>query len=761
MVNKDSFQRLKLTIRGAVQGVGFRPFVFRLAQRLGLQGFVCNTAGGVIVEVEGDEPLLRDFLLKISCEAPERAAMASVEPVFIEAVGHRGFEIRESREGAVDTWVSPDIAMCDDCRQEIADPSNRRFAYPFTNCMHCGPRYSMIERLPYDRVNTSMKQFKMCDACQREYDDPLARRFHAQPNACAACGPRVALWDGSGRVLAKDGEAIAAAVAAILDGKIVAVKGIGGFHLLVDAASDTAVMRLRERKRRFAKPLALMFPDLASVKTACVVVPLEERLLISPQAPIVLLRRVAGDVIAASVAPGNPYWGVMLPYSPLHQLLLEGVGRAVVATSGNIAEETICIDAREALKRLEDIADIFLVHDRPILRPVDDSVVRVICDTEQVIRRARGYAPLPVMVDDDMLPALAVGGHLKNAVALARGKDVFISSHIGDLETVPSNEAFQRSIDDMGTLLDIKPEHVVCDAHPDYYSTYYAQGLGIPVVTVQHHQAHVLACMADNGLSAPVLGVSWDGSGYGPDGTVWGGEFFSVNDKDMQRLACFEPFYLPGGEAAVREPRRALLGALFTAMGERIFEDRYRPYLSGFKDEELHLLRQMLVKRVNVPLTSSVGRRFDALAALVGLGHVNQFEGQAAMALEFILPEQVPRDAYSFRISGREAGRPYIIQAPVWDEVLEDMERQKSVAQISAKFHNMLVEVMVWAAQSSGMRHVVLTGGCFQNRYLSEHAVKRLREEGFKPFWHQRIPPNDGGLALGQIMAAHRVRISL
>ncbi|MFH0754565.1 MAG: carbamoyltransferase HypF [Candidatus Omnitrophota bacterium] len=753
MGTETSLQRLKLTVRGVVQGVGFRPFIFRLAMQMNLTGWVCNTGGGVCVEVEGPADILREFLLRFSVECPGRAAIASLEPVFLDAIGYHGFEIRESQQDLTDTWVSPDIAMCTDCRQEIADPSNRRYRYPFTNCMHCGPRYSMIERMPYDRAHTSMKKFVMCAMCQAEYDDPGARRFHAQPNACPVCGPRLVFWNAQGEVLSQADGALTQAYAAILDGKIVAVKGVGGFHLLVDASSSMAVARLRERKHRHAKPLALMFPDLEAVRHACVVTPLEERLLLSPQAPIVLVRRKGKDVAVPAVSSDNPYLGVMLPYTPLHHLLLEGVGRAVVATSGNLSDETICIDEDEALKRLGGIADFFLIHDRPIIRPVDDSLTRVICDKEQVLRRARGYAPLPITIEKDLLPMLSVGGHLKNAVALVKGKDVFISQHMGDLETLPSYEAFRQGVGDLKALLDVTPLQVVCDAHPDYYSTHLARSMGVPVIEVQHHHAHVFAGMADNGLVPPVLGVAWDGAGFGVDGTVWGGEFFTVQKESVTRWACFEPFYLPGSEAAVREPRRALLGALFSAWGERLFDQEHRSLLDGFSDNELNVLKQMLVKKVNVPLTSSVGRRFDALAALLRLGAVNQFEGQAAMALEFALPDATDTGAYGFRILDVKKDGAYVIQAPVWDEIMEDVNRHVSVALISARFHHMLVEVMVWAAKTSGMERVVLSGGCFQNRYLTECAVKRLREEGFKPYWHQRVPPNDGGLALGQIAA--------
>jgi hydrogenase maturation protein HypF len=465
------------------------------------------------------------------------------------------------------------------------------------------------------------------------------------------------------------------------------------------------------------------------------------------------LRRKTDDGIAPQVAPGNPYLGVMLPYAPLHMLLLEGFGGSLVATSANIAEETICIDEYEALTRLSKVADYFLVHDRVIVRAVDDAVARVILGQEQLIRRARGYAPLPVIVDQGLAPVLAVGGQLKDTVALARGSQVFISQHIGDLEALQAHAAFTRIVDDLKGLYEITPEKVVCDIHPDYHSTRIAQQMGLPVIQVQHHYAHVLSCMADNGIAGPVLGVAWDGSGHGLDGTVWGGEFLSVGEGAFKRSAYFDPIYLPGGEAAVREPRRSLIGALYAAWDERAFEERYKVYFTDFMAQEYSLTRQMLCKKLNSPMTSSVGRLFDAVAALTGLCRLNGFEGQAAMALEFALPEQAVPEAYPFDLIDGTAGSMVIRHAAMWDEIVRDLEKKVPVSIISARFHNMLVNVIIAVARKTGMERVVLTGGCFQNRYLTEHAVKRLREEGFKPYWHQRVPPNDGGLALGQIMA--------
>jgi hydrogenase maturation protein HypF len=605
--------RLKLTVRGAVQGVGFRPFVFRLATGLGLAGWVNNSPQGVFIEAEGPGAELEKFLLRLETEKPPRSFVQSLESSWLDPVGYTAFEIRPSETGGNKTaLVLPDIATCPDCLREIFDPRNRRHRYPFTNCTNCGPRFSIIESLPYDRANTSMKTFTMCPECRAEYNEPYSRRFHAQPNACPVCGPHLELWrsgvrqnaansitHGQPRSAERSYDVLLAAVHAIREGKIVAVKGLGGFHLLADARNDQTVQRLRERKQREEKPFALMFPSLESVKAECEVSPLEERLLCSPEAPIVLLRKIGNrqSAIGNSIAPGNPCLGAMLPYTPLHHLLLAELGFPVVATSGNLSDEPICTDEYEAFERLRDIADVFLVHNRPIVRHVDDSIVRVMLDRELVLRRARGYAPLPIQLRNaargDARPTknpkseivLAVGAHLKNAVALLIGNQVFISQHIGDLETEQAHSAFRCVIADFEKLYAAKPQIVAADLHPDYLSTKFANELegraGPPrpaaggaigtsrptIIGVQHHIAHVLSCMAENEIAPPALGVSWDGTGYGLDGMIWGGEFFLVTDESIERIAHLRPFCLPGGDKAVKEPRRTALGLLHEISG--------------------------------------------------------------------------------------------------------------------------------------------------------------------------------------------------
>lgn len=781
--------RLKVAVRGTVQGVGFRPFVFRLAGELGLTGWVNNSPQGVLLEVEGPLPEMEEFLLRLETGKPPRSFIQSLVASWLDPVGYAGFEIRESATaGRKTALILPDIATCPDCRREIFDPANRRYHYPFTNCTNCGPRFSIIESLPYDRANTSMKTFTMCPACQAEYDDPSNRRFHAQPNACPVCGPHLELWNASCGKLSECDDALRLAAAAIHQGRVVAVKGVGGFHLMVDARNDEAVRRLRERKHREEKPLALMFPTLESVKDVCEVSPFEERLLRSSEAPIVLLKQIANrkSQIAKSVAPGNPNLGVMLPYAPLHHLLVAELNHPVVATSGNLSDEPICTDEHEALERLRAIADVFLVHNRPIVRHVDDSIARVMLNREQVLRRARGYAPLPIQLvgtrstayqsprkDGDaverVLTVLGVGAHLKNTVALAIGRQVFISQHIGDLETEQANDAFRRVIADFEMLYEIKPEIIAADLHPDYLSTRFALGMapaGSPRhVGVQHHVAHVLSCMAENELEPPVLGVSWDGTGYGLDGTIWGGEFFLVNDVAIERVAHLRPFRLPGGDAAVKEPRRAALGLLheLATCDDELLSQVQQKLSNWFSTHEFNAMKSMLKNGLNSPPCSSVGRLFDAVAALIGLSAHTRFEGQAAMELEFALEGVETDEAYPTSLLNRDSGdtetgaTPVLLDwSPMIRAILVDLESGLAVCEISAKFHNALAEAIVKVARHVGVTRVVLSGGCFQNRYLTERTVAGLRAADFKPYWHQRVPPNDGGIALGQIVAARR-----
>ncbi len=857
-MDRTTRQRLRVVVRGAVQGVGFRPFVYRLATEMGLPGWVINSSQGVFIEVEGDKAQLDEFLLRIKGEKPPRSFIQSLEPAFLDPLGFVAFEIRHSEEsGAKSVLVLPDLATCPDCRREIFDPADRRYLYPFTNCTNCGPRYSIIEGLPYDRPNTSMRLFEMCAECRAEYSNPLDRRFHAQPNACPKCGPHLELWDAGGSILASHHDALLQAADSIRRGQIVAVKGIGGFHLMADARNDDAVRLLRQRKRREEKPLALMAPALEQVKTLCEVSEFEERLLLSPESPIVLLRRHGRSEggrlqegrsqegrshrIAPTIAPApNPSLGIMLPYTPLHHILMAELGFPAVATSGNLSDEPICIDEREALERLGGIADVFLAHNRPIVRHVDDSIVRVALGREMVLRRARGYAPLPITVKtpearrqrsevrgqkseigdhrleiseqaavaaSEPVSVLAVGPHLKNSVAITVGRNAFISQHIGDLETPQAYDAFRRVIADLSRLYEFAPDALACDLHPDYVSTHYARELAarsnppLPVAAVQHHHAHIASCLAENdliGSPGRALGVSWDGTGYGLDGAIWGGEFLLVDTGspgDFTRAANLRTFRLPGGDRAIKEPRRAAFGLLYELFGDTLVERSDLAPVAALSPAERNIIRQMIQRGLNAPLTSSAGRLFDACAALIGLRQRASYEGQAAMELEFAAETVDTDEAYASEIdedrgqktearsqkpevrsqkpeadaekleSGGSASNlrppicspqsPFLVDwGPMIHAVIADVSAEVPAGAIAARFHNTLAEMIVAVAARTGERRVILSGGVFQNRYLLERTVRRLREAGFHPYWHQRVPPNDGGTALGQAVIA-------
>jgi len=788
--------RARVRVRGAVQGVGFRPFVFRLATALQLRGWVQNSSQGVLIEVEGEREQVEAFLDRLEREKPPRSSIQSVDVSFLGVRGYATFEILRSEDrGDKTVAVLPDSATCADCLAEILDPGNRRFRYPFTNCTNCGPRFTIIQSLPYDRPNTTMRHFLMCPACRAEYEDPLDRRFHAQPNACPSCGPELALYAPAdlrgqaltAKLLARGDNALRQAAEALRAGNVVAVKGLGGFHLMVDARNGEAVSRLRERKPRKDKPFAIMVRDLGQARDLCEVPPEAERLLTSPEAPIVLIRRRPGAPVAGNVAPCNPNLGIMLPYTPLHHLLLREVDFPVVATSGNLTDEPICTDEQEAFQRLGHVADLFLVHNRPIARHVDDSVAWILLGEHQLLRRARGYAPLPVIVPWELPTLLAVGAHLKNTVALSIGHQIFISQHIGDLETPEALRAFERVISDLLRLYEARPVAIVHDMHPDYPSTRWAMMQAntsallcprAPLISVQHHHAHLAACLADHGVDGPALGVTWDGTGYGTDGTIWGGEFLLGDAAVFVRVAHLRPFRLAGGEAAIREPRRIGLTLLWELYGEEVLDREDLAPVRAFRPGERRVLVQMLRRGVNSPVTTSAGRLFDGIASLLDLHQRVTFEAQAAMALEFIadleedgayplpLRSPPPPDARSFPPSpfvkeGRgEGGSMAVLDwGPLVEAVLEDLRRGVAPGIISARFHNALVEAILSVARLVGEGRVALTGGCFQNRLLAERVARRLSAEGFEVLLHRQVPPNDGGISLGQIMvAAARLR---
>jgi hydrogenase maturation protein HypF len=752
-----SRQRLRVNLRGAVQGVGFRPFVYREAQALGLGGFVANTPGGVSIEVEGTPDAIGAFVARIEQQPPPNARITDIARETLAPVGNTIFEVRESvLAGVPDATILPDLATCEDCRVEIFDPGDRRYRYPFTNCTQCGPRFSIIADLPYDRTRTTMRAFPMCAVCEAEYGDPANRRFHAEPNACPACGPSLALWNCEGAPAEERDGALLAAAQALRRGEIVAVKGLGGFHLMVDARNEAAVRRLRARKHREEKPFGVMFPSLKAVREACLVSDGEEALLTGPQQPIVLLRR-QGDDLAAAVAPHNPRIGAILPYTPIHHLLLSELGAPIVATSGNRSDEPIVIDENEALFRLAGIADCFLVHDRPILRPLDDSIVHVVAGRPQVLRRGRGYAPMPLAAADLPAGILALGGHLKTTIALSVGSGVVLSQHLGDLETAEARDAYGRATDDVTRLYRTPPRFIAHDLHPDYHSSRLAETMDLPTVAVQHHLAHVAACMAEHELAPPVLGIAFDGTGYGPDGTVWGGEFVLVTEHGWRRAAHLRPFRLPGGNLAIREPRRAAFGLLYEAFGRDALSMTDLPPIAAFSSSERVILAAMIDRGLNAPLTSSAGRVFDSIAALTGLRQRSNYEGQAAAELEWAIADaDCGAYAFTLRDAANSGGALVIDWEPALRSSLDDIRGGVTTATISARFHAGLAVMIGDVAARIGVPRVVLTGGCFQNARLTEATIETLRAAGMTPFWHERVPPNDGGLALGQAVWAAR-----
>jgi hydrogenase maturation protein HypF len=750
--NAAAKARLHILVRGAVQGVGFRPFVFQEATRLGLTGWVCNSTEGVLIEAEGERNGINTLVEALRKSPPGNAVIVAIETREIWPLGDAAFAIRPSQAQGIRTaQLLPDLASCPDCLAELFDPSNRRYRYPFTNCTQCGPRFSIIEDLPYDRERTSMRHFPMCAACRAEYENPWDRRFHAEPNACPECGPRLSLWDTAGCVLARDHDALLVAAAALRAGKIVAVKGIGGFHLIVDARDDATVQRLRTRKRREEKPFAVMFPTLSDVTSHCQITAEEEALLTGPARPIVLLRRT-GLSLADAVAPSNPLVGALLPYTPLHHLLMRELGFPVVATSANITDEPIVTDEHEALHRLGGIADLFLLHDRPIVRPVDDSVLRVVCGRELMLRRARGYAPASIACEGARPGILALGGHLKTTAAATHSGGVTLSQHIGDLESVAARSTHARTVVDMARLYAARPRLVVRDLHPDYASSHAAEAMGLPVFSVQHHLAHVVACMAEHGLAPPVLGVAWDGAGYGPDGTVWGGEFLLVTKTGWRRVAHLRRFRLPGGETAAREPRRAALGLLYEAFGAKALAMTHLPPVTAFSAGERDVLCAMLARGVNAPLSSSMGRLFDGFAALCGLRQRTTYEGQAAAELEWAAEALASGRCYGFQLCEPSDGVGALVLdwRPPLEAVLADLSAGVAPGAISESLHNGLARAIVAVAERVGERRVILSGGCFQNARLTEAAVVALRAAAREPIWHRAIPPNDGGIALGQ-----------
>ena len=750
----------RIAVRGAVQGTGFRPFVFRLAGSLRLAGTVRNTPFGVLIVAEGEPEAVTEFVRRLPMEAPPAAVLRGVDAEAIAPEGAERFEIEASDlAGELVVAMLPDLATCPECRQELFDRDDRRFNYPFLNCTACGPRLSIIEGLPYDRPLTAMRQFRMCPDCAAEYGDARDRRFHAQPVACPRCGPR--LWfEGHDRSAGPYATyPLEAAVAVVRSGRILAVKGVGGYQLLVDARADAAVARLRARKGREAKPLAVMFPSLDALRRVARVGDEEARLLVSASAPILLLPLVDRSAISAETAPGLHSVGAMLPYSPLHHLLLSRLDCPVVCTSGNFSEEPMAIAADDARERLGQVADAFLHHDRPIVRHVDDSVARVVDGSLLVLRRARGFAPLPVELRAHLPTVRALGGHLKNTVAWSHGNQIIASQHIGDLDHPLSLEALQRTVADYERLYGLHPVAAACDLHPDYATTRLADASGLEVIRVQHHHAHVAAVMAEHDLDGEVLGVAWDGTGLGTDGTIWGGEFLRASVVGFRRVARLLPFWLPGGEAAARQPWRSALGALHEVYGEALWDLDVPPV-------EHARSRRPLLEALFRPggcsvRTSSAGRLYDAVASLLGLRQEASYEAQTAMQLEQMAEPGAPA-GYPFRLLELPEPDGGVLLDVDWRPavagVLSDLRRGTSPSSVAGRFHLTLAQMIGAVAEWFGLDRVVLSGGCFQNAVLTTLAVRDLRARRFQVITASRIPPNDGGLSVGQaLVAAHHL----
>jgi hydrogenase maturation protein HypF len=742
--------RVRLLVRGVVQGVGFRPFVYRLALVHGLSGWVRNRQDGVEIEVQGDPGSIEKFRGALHDERPAPARIHSIDAEDVPLLETEpDFQILKSGDGEAvrPTTVPPDLAICPECAAEMGTPGERRHRYPFTNCTHCGPRYSIIEGLPYDRPKTSMKGFPLCPDCQREYADVLDRRFHAQPLACPVCGPKLRLLASDGQRLSEASEALDQAVAALLRGEILALKGLGGFQLLVDATSEEAVARLRSRKRREEKPFAVMFPDLDNLRMDCEPTAAEEEFLSSPEAPILLLRKSGTSRLAANVAPRNPYLGAFLPNTPLHRLLLGDAARPLVCTSGNLSEEPMATEDADALERLGGVADCFLVHDRPVVRPVDDSVLRMDAHGPMFLRRARGFAPMAHPIAVDCPPILALGAHQKSTVCMLFQRHAVVSQHLGDLQSAESVDLLRRTVDDLLAFFDVRPEMLACDIHPDYASTRLAEELArtwnIPLVRVQHHHAHGAAVIGELGLDGPALALTWDGTGLGTDGTIWGGEALRIEGSTFTRLGHLKPFPLPGGDAAVRDPRRSALGLLWACFGDAALGETRR----WFSDTELQLLTTMLSRGIQSPLTSSMGRLFDAVSALAGVRGQGGFEGQAAMELEWAADHL--GDPYPWSWDG-----PVADPVPLVSALLEDLRQGASPVTISARFHGAAVKLALGFARRAGLPDVILCGGCFQNRLLLQGVREALLSEGFRVHIPKAFPPNDGAISLGQACVA-------
>jgi hydrogenase maturation protein HypF len=762
-VRSEALQRRGVLVRGVVQGVGFRPFVYRLATEEGLAGCIGNDTDGVTIEVEGQAAHIATFLNRLRIEVPPLARIDAIIEHELETTGERGFHIVASEVlGRVSTGIPSDAATCADCLRELLDPTDRRFRYPFLNCTNCGPRFTITRRIPYDRPQTSMAEFSMCADCQSEYDDPLNRRFHAQPNACWNCGPRVWLESADGKRISS-ADPVKDTIGRLFSGQVMAIKGIGGFHLAVDATSQDAVLRLRDRKHRYGKPLAVMVRDLQAARTLCSLNPDEESLLQTPAHPIVVARSRAGCGIAPAVAPGIPWLGIFLPYAPLqHILFADERVNALVMTSANLSEEPIAIDNDEARARLGTIADAFLMHNREILQRCDDSVASVVDGAPQLMRRARGFVPLAVPLPLESPPLLAVGGHLKSVFTLASGKFAYQSQHLGDLENLTGLEFFRESLAHLMHTFEIDPQAAVHDLHPGYLSTSWAKNWAkerkLPLIAVQHHHAHIAACMAEHALDGPVIGLALDGTGYGTDGRIWGGEVLIARFDGFERFAHLDYVPMPGGEAAIREPWRMAFGHLHAAGIDVTAPAILR--LVGRKEQDARVLTRMIQREVNSPLTSSLGRLFDAVASVILHRSTVDYEAQAAIELEGVaVDEPYDREASPYEIGLRygdwSRSEPSVMStASLWRGLIDDLDNGVAPSRIASRFHASIVLAFVDAAikarAATGIDQIALSGGCMHNRRLARLLRTSLEAERFRVFQHRAVSPGDGGLSYGQ-----------
>jgi len=754
--------RKEIEVAGIVQGVGFRPYVYRLATDRNLGGNIRNTAAGVLIEIQGPQDLVEDFLSCLPKDAPALAQITQVSVRETACRPDRGFEIRSSHTGQhASALISPDVATCEDCLRELFDLHDRRYHYPFINCTNCGPRFTILRDVPYDRPRTSMSEFPMCEQCRAEYEDPEDRRFHAQPNACWKCGPQLEFWSGQGHAVAAS-DPIEAAVEHLRLGEVLAVKGLGGFHLAADAVNPAAVQRLRQRKSRAEKPFAVMVRNLEAAVGFCEINAEARGILTSRQRPIVLAPKIEGAAFAEGVAPNQRDLGIFLPYTPMHHLLMAaGKFAALVMTSGNLSEEPIAIGNREAVDRLGGIADFFLVHDREILLRCDDSVVRHSAGRLRQIRRSRGYVPAPVRLHKELPQILAVGGEMKNTICLTRGNLVFLSQHIGNLENVDSLDFFHDAISHLSRIFEIEPEIIAHDLHPDYLSTKWALGQkGVRVVGVQHHHAHIASCLAENGVEGRVIGLVLDGTGYGTDGNIWGGEALIADYGRFERAAHFAYVPMPGGAAAIHEPWRMAVSYLAQAFGKD-FLGLDIPFVQRLERGRAELILRMMDQRVNSPLTSSCGRLFDAVAALIGIRQEVSYEAQAAMELEMSGRSSRATDGYPLEIC-RQDECWQIDPSSLFGAIVEDLRRKVCTATISRRFHNGLVETLSRLAcllrEESSLNRICLSGGTFNNVLVFENLIRELQFLHFEVFTHSEVPTGDGGLSLGQaLVAAHTV----